>query len=150
MDLSGAYLVGRLLAAAALGAVVGFEREARRKPAGLRTHMMVAIGAAAFTLSSAGLLRGSGGGDPTRIIQGVATGIGFLGAGSILRRAGHIEGLTTAAGIWVVGAVGVACGLGEYPVAVATALISALTLSLVGKLESKGANQKEERALRAE
>jgi putative Mg2+ transporter-C (MgtC) family protein len=95
---------------------------------------MVALGSAAFTVTTLGL---DGQVDPSRIVQGIATGIGFLGAGSILRRNGEVEGLTTAAGIWVVGAIGVACGIGEYFVAVVAAVLSALTLAFVGKLEAK-------------
>jgi len=137
MDLSQAYVVWRLLAAAALGAIVGLERETRKKPAGLRTNMLVAVGAAAFTVVTVGVAQDSGTSDPTRIVQGVATGIGFLGAGSIMRWRSQVTGLTTAAGIWVVGAVGVACGLGEYTIAVAASLIAALILAVVDKLEPK-------------
>jgi putative Mg2+ transporter-C (MgtC) family protein len=78
----------------------------------------------------------AGNSDPTRIIQGVATGIGFLGAGSIIQKNGEVEGLTTAAGIWVLGAVGVSCGFGEYAIAIATAAISAVILALLGKIQA--------------
>lgn len=134
MDFHFGAVLARLLTAVALGALVGFEREVRQKPAGLRTHMMVALGSAAFTVATLGIDTGT---DPSRIVQGIATGIGFLGAGSIMQRNGNIEGLTTAAGIWVVGAVGVSCGIGEYATGIVTAVVSALTLSLVGKMEPK-------------
>ena len=137
MDLSGWYLVVRLLVAAGLGAIVGLERETRNKPAGLRTNMLVALGAAAFTLATVSLMPDRAVVDPGRIIQGVATGIGFLGAGSIFRTGDRVEGLTTAAGIWVVGALGAACGLGEYAVAVPTAIISLVVLTVVDKLERR-------------
>jgi putative Mg2+ transporter-C (MgtC) family protein len=135
INLDATVLITRLVTAVVLGGLAGLEREAHRKPAGLRTHMMVALGAAAFTVSALGLEAADGSTDPSRIIQGVATGIGFLGAGSILRKGRNVEGLTTAAGIWVLGAVGVACALGDYTLAVSVTLLSALTLSLVGWLE---------------
>jgi putative Mg2+ transporter-C (MgtC) family protein len=103
--------VVRLLIAALLGAVVGFERERAGKAAGLRTHMLVALGAALLMLAAAE--SGMTSSDLSRIIQGVITGIGFLGAGSILKSEEHreIRGLTTAAGIWLTAGVGVAAGL---------------------------------------
>jgi|SRR5436190_21155498 len=106
-------VVIRVLVAAALGALLGWERQRAGKTAGLRTHMLVALGAALFVLfpAEAGMTIG----DLSRVIQGVATGIGFLGAGTILKRAEseHIEGLTTAASIWLTGAIGMAVGAGQ-------------------------------------
>ncbi|NIM05511.1 MAG: MgtC/SapB family protein, partial [Armatimonadetes bacterium] len=97
---------GRLVLAALLGFLIGLEREFRGQAAGERTHALVALGAAAFALISP---RGFPGGDATRVAAGVVTGIGFLGAGMILKKEGEkIEGLTTAAGIWAVGAIGLA------------------------------------------
>lgn len=101
-----------LLAAVGLGALVGYERESVNQPAGLRTHMMVGLGACGFTIIALALYRELAAGetearmDPIRIIEGVVGGIGFLGAGSILRAGGEIRGITTAAGIWVMGAEG--------------------------------------------
>ena len=111
-------IVWRLSAASALAGIIGLDRELAGKAAGLRTHMMVGLGAAAFTSVAVGLIGDVSGTDPARMITGIATGIGFLGAGSIIKAGGEVEGITTAAGIWVVGAVGAACGVGAYPLAV--------------------------------
>lgn len=112
----------RLLLAAALGAAIGYQRERVGKPAGLRTHVLICLGAALFTVAS-----GYGFGaatDPARVAAGIVTGIGFLGAGAIIRGgAGIVVGLTTAATIWVVAAIGLAAGAGLYLIsAVATAI----------------------------
>ena len=113
--LSDAELVQRLLLAAVLGGILGFEREMRHKSAGLRTNMLIATGSAVFTLMSYELA--ADGGDPGRIAAQIVTGIGFLGAGAIMRTDAGIHGLTTAATIWVNAAVGVAVGGGEYHLA---------------------------------
>lgn len=114
-------MIARLLLAAAFGAIVGYEREHRGKPAGVRTHGMVALGAALFTVVS---LAGFGGvGDPSRIAAQVVTGIGFLGAGSILHLRRSVQGLTTAASLWVTAAIGVAVGVGMYVMSLETTLL---------------------------
>src|SRR5688572_15085046 len=106
-------VVVRICTAALLGGILGAERERAGKAAGLRTHMLVALGCALFVLfpAEAGMAQA----DLSRVIQGVATGIGFIGAGTILKRSdsGEVEGLTTAAGIWLTGAVGLAVGAGQ-------------------------------------
>ncbi|MDY6907378.1 MAG: MgtC/SapB family protein [Chloroflexota bacterium] len=118
----------RLLLAVVLGAIIGFERQHAGKPAGLRTHMMVCIGAALFTIAS---IYGFGGGDPSRVAAGVVVGIGFLGAGTIIRtQEGVLHGLTTASGIWVVAAIGLAAGAGLYILAPVTTLIVLIVLRL--------------------
>ena len=128
----------RLVLASVFGAVIGWERETQGKPAGLRTNMMVSLGAATFTLSSMSVTPdGMAGADPTRIVTGVATGIGFLGAGAILRADGTVHGMTTAAGIWVMGAVGVACGIGDYYVAGMTTLAALIILFVLGRFEDR-------------
>ena len=114
--LSDGELIRRLLLAAVLGGALGFERELRQKSAGLRTNILVTIGAALFTLMSYELADAAGA-DPSRIAAQIVTGIGFLGAGAIIRRDGDVHGLTTAATIWVNAAVGVAVGGGEYHLA---------------------------------
>lgn len=115
----------RLVLAAVLGGAVGLERELREREAGLRTHMLVSVGAAVFTLVSAygfsDFRYGMGSGltlDPTRIAAQIVTGIGFLGAGAIIRQGLSVRGLTTAATLWVVAAIGLASGAGYYSVAV--------------------------------
>ena len=117
-------MILRLLLAGALGALIGYQRERAGKPAGLRTHVLVCLGATIFTLAS---IYGFGQADPARIAAGVVTGVGFLGAGAIVRsREGFVAGLTTAASIWAVAAVGLAAGAGLYifsPVATAVILL---------------------------
>lgn len=135
-------IAGPLLAAICLGALIGWNREGGDKPAGLRTHMMVALGAAAFTMTALGVYSDIGGKwvqgpDPIRIIEGIATGIGFLGAGCIIRTRGDVRGITTAAGIWVVGGVGAACGAGLYGVGIAVTLLALMILTLAKRLERR-------------
>ena len=125
----------RLIVAMIFGAVIGIQRERAGKPAGLRTHMMVALGAAVFVIAS-----GEFGMNPdsiSRVIQGLVTGIGFLGAGAILKlyEKRVVEGLTTAAGIWMTAALGVAVGLGRFGLALVATLLAWMTLSLVRQLE---------------
>jgi len=116
-------MVLRILVAAALGAIIGYQRERAGKSAGLRTVVLVCVGAALFTMAS---MYGFGAvADPSRVAAGIVIGIGFLGAGAIMRRGeGHIEGLTTAATIWVMASVGLAAGAGLY-------LISAVTTAII-------------------
>ena len=128
----------RLAVAAVLGAAVGFERELREREAGLRTHLLVCLGSALFTILSAygfhDFLTGSGQlvrTDPTRIAAQIVTGIGFLGAGAIIRQGVSVRGLTTAATLWVAAAIGMATGAGYYSGAVIGA---ALTLIALGPL----------------
>ena len=116
-------IILRLLLATALGAIIGYQRERASKPAGLRTHVLICLGAAVFTVAS---IYGFGAAsDPARIAAGVLVGVGFLGAGVILRTSeGIVAGLTTAATIWAVASIGLAAGAGMYLVAaVATVLI---------------------------
>ena len=116
-------MVLRLLLAVGLGSIIGLEREHARKPAGLRTHLLVCVGAALFTIAS---IYGFGeGADAARVAAGVVAGIGFLGAGTIISvRGGLLAGLTTAASIWAVAAIGLAAGAGLYiPASVATVII---------------------------
>ena len=121
-------LVGRLILATLLGFLIGLERELRGQPAGERTHSLVALGSAAFALISP---RAFPGGDAARVAAaaGVVTGIGFLGARMILKEGDEIRGLTTAAGIWAVGAIGVAIGGGMYLLGVVAALLVGLILA---------------------
>jgi putative Mg2+ transporter-C (MgtC) family protein len=136
-------LLLRLLAALLLGASLGWERERQQKPAGLRTHMLVTLGSASFALLGTEMLdalspqHARSRIDPTRVIEGIVGGIGFLGAGSIIRSRGNVEGLTTAASVWVAGAIGAACGLGLYAIAVLTSGFALVTLWVVGALERR-------------
>jgi len=118
----------RLLLAAALGAGIGYQRERANKPAGLRTHILIALGSALFTVIS--IFGFNGTVDPSRVAAGVVTGIGFIGAGVILRgvRGEHVVGLTTAASIWAVAAIGMAAGVGMYLIATVVTAIAVLVL----------------------
>ena len=131
----------RLAAALVLGGLVGFEREAMGKAAGLRTHMLVSLGAALFVLAPAE--GGLGEGDVSRIIQGVAAGIGFIGAGTILKREdrNEIQGLTTAASIWLTAAVGVATAVGPLWLPTMAALLALLILYILGAVKKKAVDQ---------
>jgi putative Mg2+ transporter-C (MgtC) family protein len=123
-------LVARLLTAALLGSLIGLEREMKQKSAGLRTNILIAVGAALFTVMSYEFAEG-GGADPGRLAAQVVTGIGFLGAGAIMRNDSGVQGLTTAATVWVNAAVGVAAGGGKYHLAfIATAVTLAALLIL--------------------
>ncbi len=129
-------VLGRLAIAAALGGAIGFEREWRDREAGLRTHMLVCIGSALFTIVSAygfrefltsgeAVIRA----DPTRIAAQIVTGIGFLGAGAIIRHGLSVRGLTTAATLWVVAAIGIAAGAGYHSAAVFATAITLVSLA---------------------
>lgn len=127
----------RVLLAAVLGAAVGFDRQRSNKPAGLRTHMLVAIGAALF--AGAGVLvlaEFSGGSDAIsldiiRVIAATATGIGFIGAGVIFQSGGNVQGITTAAGIWVTAGIGLLAGLGMILLAVGASVIAVIVIALL-------------------
>ena len=118
--------IGRLVLATVLGFVIGLEREAAGQSAGERTHALVALGSAAFGLLSITAFPGS---DTSRVAAGVVTGLGFLGAGTILKSGDtQVRGLTTAAGMWAVGAIGLAIGSGRYFLGLATAIIAGVVL----------------------
>ena len=131
-----ASLIIRLGTAMIFGAVIGAQRESIGKPAGLRTHMLVAMGGALFVLAP--LEVGMELDGISRVIQGIVTGIGFIGAGAILKlqEKREIEGLTTAAGIWMTAAVGIAAGLGRWGLALVSTVLTWITLSIVGKVET--------------
>ena len=131
-DAAGATrVVFRLLMAALLGGVLGYERESKGKSAGLRTHMLVAVGAALFLLVPQQM--GASDADLSRVIQGLVAGIGFLGAGAIVKGkpGDEIEGLTTAASIWMTAAIGMAAGLGREATAILSAFLALAVLTVV-------------------
>ncbi len=134
-------LAVRLVIAAALGAVVGAEREIHGHPAGIRTHMLVALGSALFTVMSIHGFSGVGGNtapvDPTRIAAQIVSGIGFLGAGAILKDGVIIRGLTTAASLWATSAVGLAAGAGEHLLAVVGGVIILTSLWPINALAER-------------
>lgn len=126
----------RLLIAAALGGILGFERESKGKAAGVRTHMLVALGAALFVMVPQ--MSGNQADAMSRVVQGVIAGIGFLGAGTIIKGKddveGHVKGLTTAAGLWMTAAIGVSAGLGRESTAVLSALLALAVFSLMPRI----------------
>lgn len=132
---SDSELIIRLLLAAVLGASVGLERELRQKSAGLRTNTLIAIGAALFTLMSIEMAEWDETADRTRIAAQIVTGIGFLGAGAIMRTGSGISGLTTAATVWVNAAIGVAAGGGEYHLALMATGVTLVVLLALAPLE---------------
>jgi putative Mg2+ transporter-C (MgtC) family protein len=125
-----AFVLIRVIAAALLGGIVGLQRERARKPAGLRTHMLVCLGTSVIVLAGSGAGMSTDG--LSRLIQGIVTGIGFVGAGSILKlsQEHEIRGLTTAAGLWMTAAIGVACGVGALGLAVIATIIAVMVLAL--------------------
>ncbi len=135
-------LVLRLLLAAFLGGLLGFEREEKGKAAGLRTHMLVALGTALFVL--AGEEYGMTTADLSRVIQGILTGVGFIGAGAILKmtQEAQVRGLTTAATIWVAAAVGSAAGLGKAALATLATVLALVILALLPFVERRLTNDK--------
>jgi putative Mg2+ transporter-C (MgtC) family protein len=134
-SLTDTELIRRLLTAALLGGALGFERELRQKSAGLRTNILIALGSALFTLMSYELAADATGADPGRVAAQIVTGIGFLGAGAIMRTDSGVQGLTTAATVWVNAAVGLAAGGGEYHLAFITTGVTLAALLVLDPLE---------------
>jgi putative Mg2+ transporter-C (MgtC) family protein len=128
--------IGRLLLACALGGVIGLEREISHKAAGLRTNLLICMGSAFFTLLSA-VLAGENNPDKGRVASNIVQGIGFLGAGLILHNRSRVSGLTSAACVFVVASIGMACGAGLYGAAAVGAVIVILSLQVVGFLERR-------------
>lgn len=131
-------IILQLILAALLGGLIGFQRKHVGKPAGMRTYALVCLGAALFTILSTLAFQSftqSPGFDPSRVAANIVVGIGFLGAGVIIFRTGKVQGLTTAAGLWVAAAIGMAVGVRFYLAAIFTALFAFFILSAFGKLE---------------
>ncbi|MFH1347595.1 MAG: MgtC/SapB family protein [Candidatus Margulisiibacteriota bacterium] len=126
-----------LLVAFLLCGIIGWLREKQGKAAGLRTHILVGVGSALFTLISADMMAKSGTADPGRIAAGVVAGIGFIGAGTIVQARGAVRGITTASSIWAVAAIGMASGSGFYVGAVTATIIAVLTLEVLQRAEKK-------------
>lgn len=144
MELSLSESILRLLLAFLLGSVVGMEREYTQQSAGLRTHILVCMGATIFTIVSASAVTAdalhTGGtvryvGDPTRIAAQIVSGIGFIGGGAVLRHGASIRGLTTAASLWMMASIGMLIGIGYYQLSIVATLFSFLVLFIIGALE---------------
>jgi len=130
-------IVIRLCLAFAAGCIIGFERSSRRQVAGLRTHILISVGACCLMMLSVWLPQQMNGGDPGRIAAQVVSGMGFLGAGAIIRLGNNIKGLTTAASLWLIAAIGLAIGAGMYIAALTTAVLAIITLTLLNKVENR-------------
>src|SRR5215213_7756566 len=130
-----AHVVIRLIASVLLGAAIGLQRERAGKPAGIKTHILATLGTTVFVLACSGYGMSSDG--LSRVIQGIVTGIGFLGAGAILKlnEERDIQGLTTAAGVWMAAAIGVAVGLGALGLAMLSTILTLIILALAGRIE---------------
>ncbi len=133
----------RLGVAALFGMILGFDRELRSRSAGLRTHMLVSIAAALFTLMAielavaANQLGDAARVDSVRVIEAVTAGVAFLGAGAIIRSGGDVRGLTTGASMWLAGAIGVAAGGGYYAIGMAASILGVIVLAVIGYAESR-------------
>ena len=130
------YEIGRLLLAAVLGGAIGLERELSHKPAGIRTNMLICLGAALFTIISYEMA-GAFGGDHTRIAAQIIPGIGFIGAGVVIRERGAVIGITSAATIFVVASIGMAVGAGLYRIGVFASVVLLASLVIIGGLERR-------------
>lgn len=140
-------IIARLVIALLLGALIGLDREIKRRPAGLRTHMLVTLAACTFTLITIEVYQEtrqdagidpSTRADPIRIVEAVTAGVAFIAAGAIIRSSdGDVKGVTTGAAIWLAGAIGVACGIGYYIVAVVSTILAIVVLQVLGWAESR-------------
>jgi putative Mg2+ transporter-C (MgtC) family protein len=135
-------LGGRLLLSLIIGLIIGLEREMHHKAAGLRTSVLICLGATIFTLVSLTFRGATGVVDPSRVAAGIVTGIGFLGAGTIIQTRGSVHGLTTAASIWVMAALGLAVGIGYWYLALIGAVLSVIVLNPFMMIERAVKGQK--------
>lgn len=136
-------IVARLLLAALFGGAIGFEREWRNRPAGLRTHILVCVAAATFAILTMEIMHApmfdkeTARFDPIRVVEAVTAGVAFLAAGVVIFTKGEVHGLTTGAGMWLAGAIGVACGLGLWQVALLATVLALIVLGLLHVFEEK-------------
>ncbi len=141
MDLT---MIGNLVLAFFLGGAIGWFREKEHKTAGMRTHILVALGSALFMVISKDMMTLTGIADPGRIAAGVVTGIGFIGAGCIVQVGSGVRGITTAASIFVTSAIGIAAGAGFYTSSIVTTILAVMALQLLREFEKKVFKTKEE------
>jgi putative Mg2+ transporter-C (MgtC) family protein len=134
-------ITSRLVIALFLGGVIGFDREVKNRPAGLRTHMLIALAAGIFSITTleiiANLEKTGHTADPIRAIEAVTAGVAFLAAGSIIQSRAQISGLTTGASMWLAGAIGLACGFGFFSIAVLATILALIVLVLLQNLSQK-------------
>ncbi len=135
-------VIGRLCLAAFLGLLIGLNREYHPAPAGMRTHMLVALGAATFGVLMQEIIRGLGDSqsvraDPMRVLEAVTSGVAFLAAGTIIQARGKVKGLTTGAGMWLSGAIGLACGIGVFFVGIVATVLCLIILTVIKWIEHR-------------
>ena len=134
-------IILRLTLAMIFGAVIGFEREVNDHSAGLRTHMLTSLAAALFTVLTFELFHevqesgGESNADPIRVVEAVTAGVAFLAAGAIISNRGQVKGLTTGAGMWLAGAIGLACGAGRYMIAAIAVVLSLIVLTVIERIK---------------
>ncbi|WP_108000929.1 MgtC/SapB family protein [Mycoplana dimorpha] len=151
-ELAFEVIAARLLGAIMLGAMIGFEREYRNRPAGLRTHILVSLAAAVFAIISVEIVHMHHFGDaqvridPLRVVEAVTSGVAFLAAGMIIFSKGRVRNLTTGAGMWLAGGVGLSVGLGYWRIAMLAAFACLIVLNLLGRLETAGAGNSRSRS----
>jgi putative Mg2+ transporter-C (MgtC) family protein len=140
-------MLTRLTAAAVLGLIIGLDREYKDHPAGMRTHMLVSLAAATFTVLTFDVIARSYGGptqaDPVRVIGAVTAGVAFLAAGTIIQGRRGVQGLTTGAGMWLAGAIGLACGIGSFAIALTATILGMFILTLLAWVTPYVPKQKE-------
>ncbi|MFW5660256.1 MAG: MgtC/SapB family protein [Oceanicaulis sp.] len=140
----------RLAVAAVIGAIIGFDREASKRPAGLRTNMLVSLAAALFTLTALTLVQSvseagdAARADPVRVIEAVTAGVAFIAAGTIIRARASVQGITTAAALWLSGAAGVTSGAGQFDLAIAAVVLALIVLAVIGRVEASLFTHKDE------
>ncbi len=126
---------GKILLAIICASLIGWERQKLEKAAGLRTHILICVGACLFTIIGLKITEATANpGELLRVFQGIATGVGFVGAGAIIRQGGYVTGLTTAAGIWVIAAIGLTIGVGAYWLAIISTIFAFLIIHFIGNL----------------
>jgi len=136
-------VIARLLLATIFGAVIGFEREWRNRPAGLRTHILVCVAAATFAILTIEIahapqfVKDTARFDPIRVVEAVTAGVAFLAAGVVIFTRGEVHGLTTGAGMWLAGAIGVACGMGFWQIALFSTILALVVLGMLHAFETK-------------
>ena len=130
-------MISRLLLAMVFGGAIGYVREIKKKAAGLRTHTLVCLGSAIFTIVSIMMTKGVPGSDPSRIAASVVTGIGFIGAGTIFQTDSRVRGLTTAASIWICAAIGLAVGAGLYTLSTIATVLALIVIQMLQAVEKK-------------
>jgi len=140
---------GKLLLSVLCASIIGWERQKREKAAGLKTHVLISFGACLFTIVGMNLMPSNDTGALLRVLQGIVTGVGFVGAGAIIRQGMYVRGVTTAAGIWVIAAIGMTVGTGQYMLAIYSSLMVVVMLKLFSYVEHALKKKKKRKVVHA-